>query len=179
MGESRGRGCGGLDWWCALPDTEVTASAVSLLCGVGEVLSRHACGRPWIIGQHRSHALQLVDFGPRRVAILGECLGGISRVAVGVNGGVDQLMAALLSLPGSFHIAIADPAGLVAAGDVAGFRLLFTACVEGVALVSSHADVLRRLLDAPVNRTWLAAKLASPEPPSVLRDTLSPFIGRA
>jgi hypothetical protein len=82
--------------------------AVSLLCGVGDVLSRHACGRPWIIGQHRSNALQLLDFGPRRVAILGECLDDINRLAT-ANGVVNQLMDVLSPLPGSFHIVIPTP----------------------------------------------------------------------
>jgi hypothetical protein len=59
--------------------TVSSGPAVSLLCGVGDVLSRHACGRPWIIGQHRSNALELLAFGPRRVAILGECLDDINR----------------------------------------------------------------------------------------------------
>jgi asparagine synthase (glutamine-hydrolysing) len=177
MGRSRDRGRGGLDWWCALPDTEATAPAAALLCGAGDVLARHPCGRLWIIGQYQSPAVHLLDIGPTRVAVLGECLAAVNRLAAKTNGSVEALMTALLSLPGSFHTVITGPVGLVAAGDVAGFRRLFTANLNGIALITSHADVLRRLLGAPVNRTWLATKLASPEPPSVLRDTLSPFTG--
>jgi asparagine synthase (glutamine-hydrolysing) len=121
--------------------------------------------------------VHVLDIGPTRVAILGECLAAVRHRATETHSGVDELMASLLSLPGSFHTVITHSSGLVAAGDVAGFRRLYTASTNGIALVSRHADVLRRLLDAPVNRTWLAAKLASPEPPSVLRDTLSPFTG--
>ncbi len=149
----------------------------SLLCAAGDVLAQHANGRAWIIGQHGSGAVHVLDVGSTRVAILGECLAAVRRRAIETHGGVDELMVSLLSLPGSFHIVITGSSGLVAAGDVAGFRRLFTASTDGTALVASHADVLRRLLDAPIDRTWLAAKLASPEPPSVLRDTLSPFAG--
>lgn len=44
-----------------------------------------------------------------------------------------------------------------------------------VAVAGSHADVLRRLVGAPVSRRWLAARLASPDMPSAVRESLSPF----
>jgi Domain of unknown function (DUF397) len=44
-------------------------------------------------------------------------------------------------------------------------------------VLASHARMLRGLLGAPVERTWLACRLASPEAPGVLRDTLSPCTG--
>jgi hypothetical protein len=94
--------------------------AVSLLCGVGDVLSRHTCGRPWIIGQHRSNALELLDFGPRRVAILGECLDDINRLAA-ANGGVNQLMECCCRCRAAF-ISSSRPRRTGRAGDMAGFR---------------------------------------------------------
>ncbi|MGH3830340.1 MAG: hypothetical protein ACRDRS_07780 [Pseudonocardiaceae bacterium] len=163
MGGPLDRGHGGFDWWCALPDTEAAAPATSLLCGAGDVLARHTGGRPWLLGQYRSHSVHLVDIGPTCVAVLGECLTAVNGLTVEIKGSLEALMRSLLSLPGSFHTVITLQSGLVAAGDVAGFRRLFTASTNGIALVASHADVLRRLLDAPVNRTWLAAKLTSPE----------------
>ncbi len=88
-----------------------------------------------------------------------------------------QGISRVMTLPGSFYALVAGPGGMVAAGDVAGFRRLFTARVQGFPVLASHARVLRRLLGAPVDRTWLACRLATPEAPSVLRDTLSPFTG--
>jgi asparagine synthase (glutamine-hydrolysing) len=80
-------------------------------------------------------------------------------------------------LRGDYHLAVRTPDEMVVSGDVAGFRRVFTCQVGGVTVVSSHADVLRRLLDAPVSRTWLAARLACPEMPNPLRQSLSPFDG--
>lgn len=162
MGDLRDRGRGGLDWWCALPDTEATAPATLLLSGVGDVLARHACGRPWIIGQYRSQAVHLFDIGPMRIAVLGECLADITRLAKRTDGGVDQLMTAFLSLPGSIHIVIVGPAGLVATGDVAGFRRLFTAKMDGVVLVASHAERAARHTE-PLHRSDTGAA-RSPHP---------------
>lgn len=115
----------------------------SLLCGAGDVLARHASGRAWIIGQYRLRTVHVLDIGSVRVAILGECLADVRHRVTDAHSGGDELMAALLSLPGSFHAVITGPSGLVAAGDMAGFRRLFTASTNGTALVASHADVLR------------------------------------
>lgn len=65
----------------------------------------------------------------------------------------------------------------MAAGDVAGFRRVFSARVGGTELLASHAGILGRLLSAPVSPVWLACRLANPEAPAVLRDTLTPFVG--
>lgn len=108
-----------------------------------------------------------------RVAVLGDCLATDEQCAAAAGQGI----TALMNLPGSFHAVIAYQAGLVAAGDIAGFRRLFTTRTHDVPVLASHADVLRRLTGASVDRVWLACRLASPEAPSVVRDARSPFTG--
>lgn len=164
---------GGLDWWCALPDTEAVAPAAFLLHSTGDVLTRHSSGRPWIIGSQHRNSVRTVQAGPVRAAVFGECLARASQLTEAIRGD----LAALMALPGNFHVVLISPTGMVAAGDVAGFRRLFTTRVTDLPTVASHADVLRRLTDAPVSRVWLAARLTSPDMPSVLRERLSPFTG--
>jgi asparagine synthase (glutamine-hydrolysing) len=170
-------GRGGLDWWCAVADSQSTMPATVRLCTVGDVLVRHASGRPWIVGSQRSRAVRVLDRGAIRVAVLGEALTTDDRLARAVSAEFTSTIERLLRLPGSFYVAMAGPHGTHAAGDVAGFRRLHTARVDGNVLVASRADVLRRLIDAPVSDLWLAGRLASPEPPSVLRDNSGPFTG--
>lgn len=163
----------GGEWWCALPDVEAAEFPATVLRATGRVLASHQSGRPWIMGRYRPATVRLLVRGTRRAALLGDCLAPDEHLAAAIDHGIDRLAR----LPGSFHALLARPAGQVATGDVAGFRRLFTARVHGVPVLASHAVVLRQLVDAPVDRVWLACRLASPEAPSVLRDTLSPFTG--
>ncbi|WP_308208891.1 asparagine synthase-related protein [Actinoalloteichus caeruleus] len=66
---------------------------------------------------------------------------------------------------------------MVVFGDVTGFRRVYTCHINKATVVSNHADVLRRLIDAPVSRTWLAARLTSPDMPSPIRESMTPFNG--
>lgn len=137
------------------------------------MLARHSSGRPWLVGRRPARGVRAVDVESGWVAVLGDCLASPAELAASARRGVDQM----LRLPGSFHTVATGPAGLVAAGDAAGFRRVFTAEFDGLQLAASHADVARRLIGAEVDRVWLAARLTSPEMPSVLRETLAPFTG--
>ncbi len=122
--------------------------------------------------------LRTVVVGRARVVVIGTCLAGDVELRAHVECAVQRgNYDALTALHGSYHLAVTSPDGMLVFGDVAGFRRVFTSQAGGVTVVSSHADVLRRLAGAPVSRTWLAARLASPEMPSPLRESLSPFDG--
>lgn len=171
MAVPRNLGRGGFDWWCALPDVDAAAASADQLSDAGAVLARYPSGRLWIVGRATA-GFDLVDLGPVRVAVIGECLASSAQMTTSATRGIDDVMA----LPGSFHTLMTTPTGFTAAGDVAGFRRVFTTRTN-VPVVASHADVVRRLTGALVDPVWLACKLASPEPPSVVRNARSPYCG--
>lgn len=171
MNAPSGLGRGGFDWWCALPDVDAAAASANRLSDAGAVLARHPSGRPWIAGT-ATMDFDVVDLGPAHVAVIGECLASTAQLTAAAMLGFEDVLA----LPGSFHALMTTPASLTAAGDAAGFRRLFTTNTSPP-VVCSHADVARRFTSGLVDPVWLACKLASPEPPSVVREARSPFSG--
>lgn len=163
---------GGPGWWCALPDAGAATSVALLLGTVGRVLARHVSGRPWILGREVG-AFCTVEADGRRIAVIGDVLATAGCLTRAAASGLEQVLA----LPGSFHTLISGPEEMTAVGDVCGFRRLFTTRCRQTYVVSSHADVLRRLTAARVNPVWLAARLASPDMPALLRERLAPFVG--
>ncbi|MGW4528405.1 asparagine synthase-related protein [Amycolatopsis sp. NPDC004378] len=164
-------------WWCALPDVAAADSAVTVLRSIGTVTVRHRSGRAWIMAHPDQPPPEVLAAGRVMVAIIGPSTLGRTRLsalrAAASAGDLDSLMADA----GDAHVVLAEPGRVRAASDAAGFRRLFTTRYEGVPVVASHADVLRRLVDAPLDRAWIAAKLASPEMPHSIRHARSPFIG--
>lgn len=165
-------------WWCALPDLDAAVPAARLLAAEADTVVAHDSGRPWLVGHGTGGALRTVVVGPTRVAVIGTCLAGDAELRTHVEHAVQRgNFDALAALRGSYHLAVTSPDEMLVFGDVVGFRRVFTCQASGVTVVSSHADVLRRLVGAPVSRSWLAARLACPEMPSALRESLSPFDG--
>lgn len=172
--------CGGLRWWCALPDRDAATPLARLLAAEVDTVVAHGSGRPWLVAKNLGDTLRTVAVGPNRVSMIGTHLASETQWRVQVEHAVRHGdYDALAAVGGSFHVAVSTPDTMVFFGDVAGFRRVFTCRVAGTTVVSSHADVLRRLAGAPVSRTWLAARLTCPEMPSPLRESLSPFEGVA
>lgn len=173
-GEHFGRG--GVRWWCVLPDLAAAAAVADLLTAEAGAVVPHHSGRPWLFGQGITDQFRVVTSGGTRVAVIGTCLATDRELTTQVERAVWHEDYDLLTrFPGSYHVAISASAGVVVFGDVAGFRRVFTTRTGAVVVAGSHADVLRRLVGAPVSRRWLAARLASPDMPSVVRESLSPF----
>lgn len=166
-----GGGYGGFDWWCALPDVDFVAAPAAELNEKGRVLARYQSGRPWIMGSATT-GFEVVPLGSARVAVIGECLADAAQLTASAARGLDDVMA----LPGSFYALMTTSGGFTAAGDVSGFRRIFTTNTNPP-VVCSHADVARTFTGGWVDPVWLACKLASPEAPSVVRDARSPFSG--
>lgn len=161
-----------------LPDLDAAGPAAHLLATEADTVVAHDSGRPWLFGHGTMGALRTVVVGRTRVAVIGTCLADDAELRTHVEYAVQRNdYDALAALRGSYHFAVTNPDGMLVFGDVAGFRRVFTSQASLITVTSSHADVLRRLVGAPVSRTWLAARLASPEMPSPLRQSLSPFDG--
>ncbi len=161
-----------------LPDLDAAGPVAHLLTAEADTAVAHDSGRPWLFGHGIMGELRTIVVGRARVAVIGTCLAGDVELRAHVEYAVQRdNYDVLTALRGSYHLAVMSPDGMLMFGDVAGFRRVFTSQAGGVTVASSHADVLRRLVAAPVSRTWLAARLASPEMPSPLRESLSPFEG--
>lgn len=158
---------GGIPWWCALPDVAPAGPGAATF-SVGTVAARHPSGRPWLITSSTVR-LAVTRNGVTAVAVLGDAVSA----DLCPSGTVGEWMSQV----GSAHVVATEPGRMRAIADASGFRRVFTAMVAGIPVAASHAQILRRLLDAPVDPAWLAAKLASPEMPSVLREARSPFNG--
>lgn len=166
------------EWWCALPDTAALTPAAAVLCGEGVVVARHRSGRAWIVARSKTHPFVVSEFEAASVAILA---GHLLRRAVlegMLRNAIDSgVVAPLMAATGGATVVIAEARRLRVIADAAGFHRVFVARCGGVPVLTGHADILRRLVDAPVDRAWVAAKLASPEMPSVVRESKSPFTG--
>ncbi|MGQ0775673.1 MAG: asparagine synthase-related protein [Pseudonocardiales bacterium] len=161
-----------------LPDVDAVASAADLLSGEACTVVAHASGRPWLFGHGSTGRFRMVAVGRTRLTVIGTCLITDRELTRQVERAVRHAdYDVLTSLPGSHHVVVTGSAGVLVFGDVAGLRRVFTTQVAGVVVVASHADVLRRLVQAPVSRGWLAARLASPDMPNAVRESLSPFEG--
>lgn len=175
-GDRRRRG--GARWWCALPDLDTVTFVARLLATEADTVVAHGSGRPWLFGCGIADEFRTVVVGLTRVAVIGICLATDLELRTHVESTVRRdNVDPLATLPGSYHLVVSGPAGMLVFGDIAGFRRVFTTRTGAITVTASHAGVLRRLVNAPVNRTWLAARLASPEMPSLLRESLSPFEG--
>ncbi len=178
MTDHDARECVGVQWWCALPDLDATLPAAHLLATEADTVVAHASGRPWLFGHGITNCVRKFTVGRTRVAVIGTCPSTDRELQAQVElAARREEYEALTTLAGSYHLAVAGPTGVLVFGDVSGFRRVFTARLGMITVVASHADVLRRLIDAPVSSTWLAARLTGPEMPSVLRESLSPFEG--
>ncbi|WP_158894271.1 asparagine synthase-related protein [Amycolatopsis anabasis] len=166
-------------WWCALPDAAAAAPVAEALAGEGVVAVQHRSGRAWLVCHPAAQRPQVRVLGTVAVAVPAapvqwEWPQAALRRAV--DGGE---FAPLMAATGGATVVLACAGRVRVVTDAAGLHRVFSTRCGEVPVVASHADVLRRLVDAPLDRAWLAAKLASPEMPSPVRETRSPFLGVA
>ncbi|GAB3500207.1 asparagine synthase-related protein [Amycolatopsis cihanbeyliensis] len=165
-------------WWCALPDTASAAPVTAALGNEGLVAARHRSGRAWIVTHSNTPSPQVNVLGAVSVAVPVAPVPRPVALESAVRSAVDDgEFTPLMAATGGATVVLAEGERLRVVADAAGFHRVFVARCVGVPVLASHADVLRRLVDAPVDRAWLAAKLASPEMPSPVRQNRSPFVG--
>ncbi len=80
-----------------------------------------------------------------------------------------------MTLPGSYHFAVSEPGRMLAYGDAAGLRRLYTTRYGRATVVSDRARVLADLREAKVDPVWMAARMCTPAVPVPVRQTHSPF----
>ncbi|GLZ29267.1 asparagine synthase [Lentzea sp. NBRC 105346] len=157
------------DGFVVLPDVDNARVVESLPFEATEIV-RFPSGRPWLAGRWRADEFIQVSSGSVRVALIGWCPVGATRLAelaakIRTPGDVDALARAL---PGSAHL-IADVGGVVRVqGTITGLRGVFHANVDGLTVAADRADVLARLIGAGLDEDVLAVRLISVKLPPPL-----------
>ncbi|MBX9387318.1 asparagine synthase-related protein [Streptomonospora nanhaiensis] len=160
-------------WWLALPRT-----AANELEHHAPVVTRHPCGRPWVLGA--PGPVTTAGAGAVRAVAIGELLAQEGEFAAALRaaaacGDFDALMG----FPGSYTVLVSAPGRMLLYCDAAGLRPLYTArCAHGV-VAGDRARLLAALAGAGLDEVWAAGRLCAPDVPSAIRTTRSPYRGVA
>ncbi|MBW4719985.1 asparagine synthase-related protein [Saccharothrix obliqua] len=145
-----------------LPDTPGGTRASLRVPHRGPQVVAHASGRPWLIGHWAAGEVVVGGAGDVRIAVHGFSpvdAGRLAAVAARVRAPAD-LDRLARTLPGSAHL-IASIGGRVRfQGSVSGFRPVFTALLDGVAVASDRADALAAMIGADPDEDLLAVHIA-------------------
>lgn len=155
----------GEGWFAALPDCEAALAVASRMGPRAVNVLRYPSGNPFLLGEWGGSVTAVSGHG-MSVTLIGICPVDEDELRAALAGLRDlaALDRVLAGLPGDFHL-IAHADGVVRAqGTAAGLRRLFHATVEGVPVAANRADVLARLLNAPLNEEILALRLLDSVP---------------
>ncbi|MEV5887221.1 asparagine synthase-related protein [Streptomyces sp. NPDC052020] len=147
-------------WFAVLPDREPSHAVARRLLPYACRTLLHASGRPWLVGcwDDGPGDAVMATAGGTRLAVIGP-----SAVTTGdltVRG-----LAAADGAPGSFHLLASTDGEVYARGTATGSRLLYTANVGGVTVLTDRARTLAWLTGARPDPARLAARMLLPEPP--------------
>ncbi|MGA5438029.1 asparagine synthase-related protein [Streptomyces griseoincarnatus] len=150
----------GEGWFALFPDCEAALAVASRLEPRAARTLTHPSGNPFIVGDwagsvhaRNSHGLFVALLGhtPVGAAELEAHLAGVREIEA-----LDRLTA---RLPGDFHVVVEAHGEIHARGTAAGLRRLFHATTDGLTVAANRADVLARIVDAPVDEDVLALRL--------------------
>ncbi|MET8450810.1 asparagine synthase-related protein [Streptomyces sp. NPDC005209] len=125
----------------------------------------HASGRPFLIGSWGPAFLTTTRHG-LRLAVLGGASVDEHDLAQRLAEERDIASAARVAatLRGEFHLVVAAGDRLRVRGTASGMRRVFHGDAAGATVASDRADVLARLLDAPLDEELLAVRLLDSVP---------------
>ncbi|GGT71604.1 asparagine synthase-related protein [Streptomyces atratus] len=155
----------GEGWFALFPDCEAALAVASRLGARAERTLTHPSGRPFVRGSWARSVQARNDRGIF-VALIGHTPVGAPELSAHIAGVRDPgaIHRVTARLPGDFHV-IAEAHGEIHAyGTASGMRRLFHAIEDGVTVAANRADVLARLVDAPVDEDVLALRLLDSVP---------------
>ncbi|MFJ9036840.1 lasso peptide isopeptide bond-forming cyclase [Streptomyces sp. NPDC102406] len=145
-----------------LPDCPAGAAPAARLRASRRI--DHPSGRPWIVGDWADDEAVLIEAGTRRMVLFGitdlDARATADRLGRLRSPGDADALAARLA--GSFHLLVNIDGDVRAQGSVVGVRQIYSATVDGVTVAASGVAPLRRLTDAPLDESVLAARLLAP-----------------
>ncbi|GET44184.1 asparagine synthase-related protein [Microseira wollei] len=129
----------------------------------------------WVSGCWKQSEIICVYEGAARLAILGECLEETQVVAELFRSFVSHKnYNKLRKLAGNYNIIVQDETGIKVFTYLAGLRRVFYSTHESVVFFSSSSIVLKQLVKASLNPSWLAANMMCDTMPEILQCS-SPF----
>lgn len=159
----------GESWFVVLPDCEAGLAVAShletRLKSTAQQRVTHASGRPFLIGSWGPAFLTTTRHG-LRLAVLGGASVDEHDLAQRLAEERDIASAARVAatLRGEFHLVVAAGDRLRVRGTASGMRRVFHGDAAGATVASDRADVLARLLDAPLDEELLAVRLLDSVP---------------
>ncbi|WP_374208054.1 asparagine synthase-related protein [Streptomyces sp. MUM 203J] len=131
----------------------------------------------WAVGDWRPDELRVVTVAPdTRLAVLGCCAASDDELKVGLLAARGGAIRHLTAWPGSYTAVVRTGRRITIAADLAGARPVFhTPWADGTAYATA-ALPLADLIEAQLDIGHLAALLACPETPEILRDS-TPYTG--
>lgn len=150
----------GEGWFALFPDCGAAPAVASRLGQRAEHTVTHPSGNPFIVGDRTCSVQTRNDHGIF-VVLIGHTPVDAHELAAHVAGlgDADAVHRLTARLPGDFHVVVEAHGEIHARGTASGMRRLFHAAKDGVTVAANRADVLARLLDAPVDDDVLALRL--------------------
>ncbi len=148
-------------WFVVLPDCDSARPVAAELRTRSAQMIPHPSGRPWLAGRWPTGAVTVGSARDTTVALVGQhttTAGSLTTLAAGVQTPAD-LDRFSTSLVGSAHLLATVSGQVRVEGTVTGLRPVFRARIGRVDVVADRADVLARLLDAPLDERRLAVYL--------------------
>lgn len=129
----------------------------------------HPSGRPWLLGCWAEGDLALARAGNTVLAIVGPCSVSATELTARLTDvrGVADVETAVRAVRGCFHVVASVGGRGYARGSASGARRVYRATIEGVTVCADRARTLAWLINAEVDTSQLAARLASPLPHQV------------
>jgi len=151
-------------WFVVLPDCEPADGGAAALRGHARQVVSHPSGRPWLLGCWAEGAATIGQAGRTSVALIGQHAESADRLTQAARRirTIPDLDALAGSLTGSSHLVASVDGRVRVQGTVTGIRPVFHARTGGCSLAADRADVLARLLDAPLDEQRLAVHLLEP-----------------
>ncbi|SBT89776.1 asparagine synthase (glutamine-hydrolysing) [Streptomyces sp. DI166] len=159
----------GESWFLVLPDCEaglaVASHVETRLKRTADKQVLHASGRPFLIGSWGPACVTTTRHG-LRIAVIGCTSTDEHDVAqrLAEQRDIESATRVARSLRGEFHLVVASGGRLRVRGTASGMRRVFHGDAEGTPVASDRADVVARLLDAPLDEELLAVRLLDSVP---------------
>jgi asparagine synthase (glutamine-hydrolysing) len=161
----------------ALPDHAAAEAVAKDMAHSATSGVAHASGRAWLLGSWDDE-VRIIRVGEYSIAIAGGRAADdpeLRRVVVqALRSSRHEILFAQVSVPVVVYASL--PGKMLVLTETSGLRSAFHARHAGTTVVADRADTLARLVGAPVDEAWLAARLTTNGLPPPCRFR-SPFLG--
>jgi len=165
-------------WFCGFASKKPSSAINLVKPRNGKLLwNRNRSNKLWACGAWKQQQLITISEGPIHLAIIGSCLAERETLVKLFQNAIEENdYSQLMKLPGSYNAIVQDRDDTYIFIDAAGIRSAFYAVYQSNIVYSSLGLALKELLNAKVDRTWLANSLCHTQILN-LANNPSPFAG--